>query len=103
VYKRQQPAAGTGFVQQPRFGAFDERWTRSQRIRTAAAIPVVVPAVDASSAPVHVAIAAKTIRLHELGLSDRRIARALGVSDKTVAKVIRATALGHQSDENGQA
>ena len=31
-------------------------------------------------------IAAQAAHLHELGMSDRAIARAIGVSDKTVAK-----------------
>jgi transposase-like protein len=64
-------------------------WTRTQRIRTAAAIPVTVPVVDAGSTPVHLAIAAKAAQLRGLGLSDRRIAQAIGVSDKTVAKSLQ--------------
>lgn len=67
-------------------GAFWERWTRTQRIRTAAAIPVAAPIVEAGSTPVYLEIAAKAAHLRELGLSDRAIARAIGVTDKTVAK-----------------
>ena len=65
------------------------RWTRTQRIRTAAAIPIVATIIDAGSSPVYLAIAPKARHLRELGLSDRRIARAIGVSDKTVAKSLQ--------------
>ena len=66
-----------------------QRWTRTQRIRTAASIPVVVTIVDAGSTPAFLEIAAKAAHLRELGMSDRAIARAIGVSDKTVAKSLR--------------
>ena len=66
------------------------KWTRTQRIRTAAAIPLVVSIVDAGSIPMFLQIGAKAAHLRELGLSDRAIASALGVSDKTVAKSISA-------------
>jgi hypothetical protein len=67
------------------------RWTRTQRIRTAAAIPVEVVIADAGSTPAFLRIAAKAAHLRELGMSDRAIAQALDVSDKTVAKAIDAT------------
>jgi transposase len=38
---------------------------------------------------VHLAIAAKAAQLRGLELSDRRIAQAIGVSDKTVAKSLQ--------------
>ena len=66
----------------------DPRWTRSQRIRTAASIPVEAIIVDRSEEPLYLRIAEKARHLHELGMSDRAIAGALGVSDKTVAKAI---------------
>jgi hypothetical protein len=69
-----------------RFDFFAE-WTRTQR--TAAAIPVLVTIIDAGSSPVYLAIATKAHHLRELGLSDRRIAHAIGVSDKTVAKSLQ--------------
>ena len=74
------------------------QWTRTQGIRTGAAIPVVVAIVDAGSTPIHVEIGAKAAHLRELGLSDRAIARAIGVSDKTVAKSLRrmCTGNGHE-------
>ena len=65
------------------------QWTRTQRIRTAAAIPVLVAIIDAGSSPAYLAIATKARHLHELGLSDRQIAAAIGVSDKTVANSLR--------------
>ena len=64
------------------------QWTRSQRIRTAAAIPISALIVDAGSIPVFVQIAARAGLLRDLGMSDRAIGRALGVSDKTIAKAI---------------
>ncbi len=42
--------------------------------------------VDAGSTPAFLEIAAKAAHLRELGMSDRAIARATGVSDKTVAE-----------------
>jgi hypothetical protein len=82
-----------------------QRWTRSQRIRTAAAIPLAVPVVDAGSVPAHLAIATRAAHLRELGMSDRRIALALGVSDKTVAKSLRRAAksngAGTSTERNG--
>lgn len=61
----------------------------TQRIRTAAAILVVVPVVETGSAPTYLEIRERAAHLHELGMSDKAIGRALGVSDKTVAKTIR--------------
>ena len=40
-------------------------------------------------------IAEKAAQLHELGMSDRTIARALGVTDKTFAKSLRETGVQH--------
>ena len=65
-------------------------WTRTQRIRTAGALPFEVVLVDtAEEPPVYQRIATKALHLRELGLSDRVIAQRLGVSDKTVGKAIR--------------
>jgi hypothetical protein len=44
--------------------------------------------VDTAERPVYQRIAASALQLRELGLSDRVIARRLGVTDKTVAKGI---------------
>ena len=67
-------------------GRGSPRWTRTQRIRTAAGIPVEAVIVDRAELPVYLRIAEKAKHLRELGMSDKAIARALGVSDKTVAK-----------------
>ena len=72
---------------------FLQRWTRTQRIRTAASMPVEALIIDHAEVPVNVRIADKAKRLRELGMSDRAIARALGVSDKTVAKAAAAVAV----------
>jgi hypothetical protein len=45
--------------------------------------------VDQVEVPVYLTIADDAKHLHELGMSDRAIARAVGVSDKTVAKACR--------------
>jgi IS30 family transposase len=52
-------------------------------------MPVLVAIIDAGSSPVYLAIGKKAHHLRELGLSDRRIARAIGVSDKTVARSLQ--------------
>ena len=77
----------------PMTACVGQKWTRSQRIRTAAAIPVTALIVDAGSTPVYLTIAGKAARLRELGMSDRSISRALGGSDKTVAKSLQWLAL----------
>jgi hypothetical protein len=71
-----------------------KRWTRTQRIRTAAAIPVEAVIVDNAEVPVYLRIAEKAKHLRELGMSDKAIARTLGVTDKTVAKAIGLAARG---------
>ena len=65
---------------------YGRSWTRTQRIRTAAAILVEAVIVDHADVPVYMRIAEKAKHLRELGMSDKAIARAIGVSDKTVAK-----------------
>jgi hypothetical protein len=62
------------------------RWTRTQRIRTAASIPVDAVIAEGGELPVYLKIAHNAKHLRELGMSDRAIARALGISDKTIAK-----------------
>jgi len=65
-------------------------WTRTQRIRTAAEIPFEAPLLETAEPPLYQRIAPKAMRLWELGLSLSRIARHLGVTDKTVAKSLAA-------------
>ncbi|MBV9335886.1 MAG: hypothetical protein JO243_08325, partial [Solirubrobacterales bacterium] len=48
---------------------------------TAAAMPLEAAIVDRPDAPVYLRIADKARQLHALGMSDRAIADALGVSD----------------------
>lgn len=62
------------------------KWTRTQRIRTAARVDLEATLVEPAPAPIYQQIAPKAEHLRELGLSDKAIARLLGVSDKTVAK-----------------
>jgi len=63
-------------------------WRRTQSIRTAGALPFEVALVETFEPPVYQRIARKALQLRELGLSDRAIARRLGVTDKTVTKAI---------------
>ena len=68
-----------------------QRWTRTQSIRTASAIPVEAAIVDRADLPVYLRIAEKAKHVRDLGMSDSAIARALGVSDKTVTKALRGS------------
>ena len=63
-------------------------WTRLQRIRTAASLPLEIPIVGTRPLPTYQHIADKALHLEQLGLSRARIAAQLNVSDKTVAKAI---------------
>lgn len=63
-------------------------WTRSQRIRTAARIPVEVALLSPEEPPLYQRIAQKALQLQELGLNGSSIARRLGVDHKTVGKGI---------------
>lgn len=65
-------------------------WTRTQRIRTAAEIPFEAALLETAEPPLYQRIAPKAMRLWKLGLSLSRIARHLGVTDKTVAKSLCA-------------
>jgi len=65
-----------------------EKWTRSQRIRTAAEVPLKVALLDTPAPPLYQRIAHKALHLHELGLNNTAIARRIGVTHHTVAKAI---------------
>jgi len=63
-------------------------WTRSQRIRTVAETPFEVALLDTVPPPLYQRIAREAAQLEQLGLNRHRIARRLGVADKTVTKAI---------------
>jgi len=65
------------------------QWTLTQRIRTAAKVSIRTAIAETAEPPAYHAIAARARHLRALGMRDRAIAPALGVSDKTVAKAIR--------------
>jgi hypothetical protein len=67
---------------------FIAKWTRSQRIRTAAEVPIEVALLDTTPPPLFQRISRKAHDLHELALSNTAIARRLGVTHHTVAKAI---------------
>ncbi len=64
-------------------------WTRSQPIRTAAQLPFQFPVLDTRQPFIYQVVAEKALQLHQLGMSNCAIARALHVTDKTAAKAIR--------------
>lgn len=76
-----QPAAGPA----PPVGKKD--WTRSQRIRTSAEVPIETAILDTGSPPIYQQISPKAFQLQQLGLSNSVIARRLGV-DETVSKAV---------------
>jgi hypothetical protein len=61
-------------------------WTRSQSVRTACEIPLVVNLLETSPAPTYQRIAFQVRHLRRLGLTYSAIANVLRISDKTVAK-----------------
>ena len=63
-------------------------WTRSQRIRTAGETRFEVEILDTAPPPLYQRIARQARQLTDLGLSRRRIAQKLGVTDKTIARAI---------------
>ena len=63
--------------------------TRSQRLRTAAEVPLEVELGRSASVPVYQAIAARVAEMHAGGISLRAIAENFGVDDHTAAKALR--------------
>jgi len=63
-------------------------WTRTQRIRTFAEVPIEAAILDTDAPPIYQQIASKAIQLQQVGMSNSAIARRLGISDKTVAKAL---------------
>jgi len=63
-------------------------WRRTQRIRTAARLEVEATLLETLPAPVYQQIAPQATHLRELGMSNKAIAAALSVSDKTIAKAV---------------
>lgn len=70
-------------------------WTRSQRIRTAGALPFEAALLETAEVPAYQRIAQEAKHLQQLGLSLSRIAKHLGVTDKTAAKAIRWVSSRH--------
>jgi hypothetical protein len=65
------------------------KWTRSQPIRTAALLPLHFPILQVEQPFAYQRIAREAVRLRRLGLTNTGAGRALGVTDKTIAKAIR--------------
>ncbi len=63
-------------------------WTRTQRIRTVAGVPIEMALLDVASTPVYQRIAREVLHLRQLGLSLSAVSRRLGVTDKTAARAI---------------
>lgn len=65
------------------------KWTRSQRIRTASQLDVSANLIEDGAPPLYQEVATKVGRLNSLGMSNRSIADALEIDDKTVKKSLR--------------
>jgi len=61
-------------------------WTRSQRIRTAATMPLSIAIVDGTPPPLYQRVADRAQQLRDLGMGTTAIARALGVDRKTICR-----------------
>lgn len=72
-------------------------WRRTQRIRTAALIPLEVALPDTEPSPIYQQIAAEAFHLGQLRLTHLATAGNLNVTDKTVAEAIGRFA--HRSRE----
>ncbi|HUA44563.1 MAG TPA: hypothetical protein VMA77_05005 [Solirubrobacteraceae bacterium] len=73
-----------------------------------AVIPIDEAIIDDAQLPVYLRIAATAKHLWELGMSDRAIAGALGVTDKRIAKAVglgiaRAPGMPHEKGSHDQA
>ena len=66
-------------------------WTWSQRIRTISILNFEFILLDTATPPLYQEISAKSVQLHQLGLSKKSIATKLKVDEKTVSKAIRWT------------
>ena len=64
-------------------------WTRNERTRTVAALPLEEILRDAVPVPAYQRLALVVATLRGKGWSDRSIAVEFGVTDKTIAKAIR--------------
>lgn len=65
-------------------------WTRSQRIRTAAVVPLEVMLVNENELPLYQPIAERAKHLHDLGMSYRAIGRTLGADYKVAIRAVRS-------------
>lgn len=67
----------------------DERWwTRTQRIRTAAELPVETELFDTNAYPLYLRIAPKALQLSQLELGFLAISRKRSADRKTVVRAI---------------
>ena len=64
-------------------------WTRSQRLRTLAALPLEVEFRDSPITPVYQRMAAQAAEMRVQGVSVTAIARHFGVDYHTAAKALR--------------
>ena len=64
-------------------------WTRSQGLRTLAALPLAVEVRDHPTTPVYQRIALEATRMQQRGVTVAAIGRHFGVDAHTAAKAIR--------------
>jgi hypothetical protein len=70
-------------------GSTTSNWrTLKPPIRTAAELPIHFNLVNATRPPLYLQILEKVMKLRRLGMNANAMARGLGVSDKTVTKVL---------------
>ena len=72
-----------------RSAAGREWWTRNERTRTVAVLPLEAVLRDATRAPAYQHLAPAATALRGAGWSDHLIAVEFGVTDKTIAKAVR--------------
>ena len=88
-YLRNGGASGPAFTSENFVFRSEAWWTRTQRIRTVAAVPLEVPILEVKLPPVYQRIAQKAKHLRELGMTYPEIGEKLGVDRWAVGKAVR--------------
>lgn len=68
------------------------KWTRTQRTRTAAELPVSADLVDNEPYRKYVVLAPNVLQLTQLGMTQAEIAKALGTTPRTVRRAMNLLA-----------
>ena len=62
---------------------------QAELIRTLGSVPISIPIIDPETIPIYQKIASEVLKLKNLGYSQRRIARTIGVHAKVVSQAIK--------------